>query len=116
MAYYLVKAKYHNNLLAELRKRLDSGEIQKMRPFGQALHYGLDQARLDPEQNGFAIWEEEDYCRPPLAQERAAVLDTYFTDLQVEVVEEGKGWDRIQSLPKLWMGQKDFIGGGQHAI
>ncbi|NOH03644.1 MAG: hypothetical protein HND47_17625 [Chloroflexi bacterium] len=102
MAYYLVKAKYHENLLAELRKRLDSGEIKKMTPFGQALQYGLDHARLDPNDNGVAVWEEEDYCTPPLAQERAAVLDTYFTDLRVERVQEGKGWERIESLPRLW--------------
>lgn len=23
------------------------------------------------------MWEEEDYCRPPLAEERAAVLDLF---------------------------------------
>lgn len=102
MAYYLVKAKYHENLLKELRTRLDSGEIQKMRPFGQALQYGLDNARLVPDNEEMAIWEEEDYCRPPLAQERAAVLDTYFTDLEVEVVKEGEGWRKIEALPKLW--------------
>jgi hypothetical protein len=102
MAYYLVKAKYHEGLLAELRNRLDSGEIKKMKPFGTALQYGLDNARLDPLEHGLAVWEEEDYCSPPLAQERAAVLDTYFTGLKVEQVEEGKGWEKIDSLPKLW--------------
>jgi hypothetical protein len=30
------------------------------------------------------------------------VLDTYFTDLNVELVKEGQGWDRIESLPRLW--------------
>ena len=49
MAYYLVKAKIHGDLAAELRSRLDSGEIRQMRPFGLALHSGLDQARLDPQ-------------------------------------------------------------------
>jgi hypothetical protein len=102
MAYYLVKAKYQQELLAELRRRLDSGEIQQMRPFGTALQYSLDHARLDPQGGDRAVWEEEDYCRPPLAQERAAVLDTYFTDLSVESVKEGQGWDRIESLPRLW--------------
>jgi hypothetical protein len=102
MAYYLVKAKYHEGLLAELRNRLDSGEIKKMKPFGTALQYSLDNARLDPLEHGLAVWEEEDYCSPPLAQERAAVLDTYFTGLKVERVEEGKGWEKIDSLPKLW--------------
>jgi hypothetical protein len=100
MAYYLVKAKYHKDLLTELRSRLDSGEIRQMRPFGTALHYSLENARLDPQ--GWAIWEEEDYCSPPLAQERATVLDTYFLDLGIERVEKGNGWEQIESLQKFW--------------
>ena len=102
MAYYLVKAKVHKDLLTELRMRLDSGEINKMRPFGTALQYSLDNARLAPQGEGWTVWEEEDYCSPPLTQERAAVLDTYFTSLSVEKVLQGKGWERIESLPKLW--------------
>jgi hypothetical protein len=103
MAYYLVKAKYQKDLLDELRTRLDSGEINKMRPFGTALQYSLDNARIDPQAGeGWTVWEEEDYCNPPLAQERAAVLDTYFTSLRVEKVTQGGGWARIDSLPKLW--------------
>lgn len=102
MAYYLVKAQYQKERLAELRRRLDSGEINQMRPFGTALQYSLDHARLDPQGEDWAVWEEEDYCRPPLAQERAAVLDMYFTNLSVEPVKEGDGWKRIQTLPGLW--------------
>ena len=102
MAHYLVKAQYQKDLLVELRTRLDSGEINKMRPFGTALQYSLDRARLDPRGQGWVVWEEEDYCNPPLAQERAAVLDTYFTSLSVEKVQQGIGWARIESLPLLW--------------
>jgi hypothetical protein len=116
MAYYLVKAKYHPELLPDLRKRLDSGEIRVMQPFGGALQNGLDNARLDPREQGVAVWEEEDYCSPPLAQERAAVLDTYFTDLSVERVREGKGWEKIESLPRLWRNQAGIPIGGQRAI
>ena len=100
MAYYLVQAKPVETLQAELRLRLDSGEISVMRPFGRALQHSLDNARV--QENGVAIWEEEDYCVPPLAQERAAILDTYFTDLNVERVDQDKGWERIKSLPKMW--------------
>jgi hypothetical protein len=71
-----------------------------MRPFGLALQYSLENARLDPQD--WAVWEEEDYCNPPLAQERAAVLDTYFTDLNVQRVKAGEGWEQIESLPKFW--------------
>lgn len=100
MAYYLVKAKVNQEQLDELKERLDSQEILQMRPFGQALDYSLKNARVDPQ--GWTVWEEEDYCHPPLAMERAAVLDTYFSDLSVEIVKEGDGWQRIEHLLKLW--------------
>lgn len=100
MAYYLVQAKPVQGLTADLHVILRSGEIRVMRPFGQALHYSLENARV--KENGFAIWEEEDYCNPPLAQERNAVLDTYFEELSVERVEQGKGWKQIEHLPGLW--------------
>jgi hypothetical protein len=115
MAYYLVRAKYHADLLDELRKRLDRGEIQKMKPFGQALQDGLDNARLDSTEQGLVVWEEEDYCSPPLAHERAAVLDTYFTELRVERVQENQGWAKIESLPGLWPNTEFSFGGG-HAL
>lgn len=100
MAYYLVKAKINPDQADELRSRLDSGEIQKMRPFGRALQHSLDNMRID--QEGWQVWEEEDYCTPPLAQERAAVLDTYFTDLSVKQVQKGDGWAEIDSLSNFW--------------
>lgn len=100
MTYWLVRARPRWDRLPELRARLDAGEVVRMRPFGEALDLGLRQARRDPD--GWATWEEEDYCVPPLAQERAAVLDTYFDDLQVEAVPRGEGWRRIAGLPSLW--------------
>jgi len=100
MAFYLVTAKPIQSKMNDLRKWLDSGEIRAMRPFGQALQMGLDNARWQTE--GVAIWEEEDYCAPPLAQERAAVLDEYFTDLEVQHVNKGNGWEQIDSLMKIW--------------
>lgn len=101
MAYYLVRAKLKGELKKELRSRLDRQEFQSMRPFGVALAKGLAGARRDPA-TGEAVWEEEDYCSPPLAMERDAVLDRYFDDLRVEAVREGEGWRRIAGLPSLW--------------
>ena len=100
MAYYLVTAKPIQSKMSNLRTWLDSGEIRAMRPFGQALQMGLDNARWQTE--GVAIWEEEDYCVPPLAQERAAVLDDYFTELNVQHVNKGEGWKQIEPLKMLW--------------
>jgi hypothetical protein len=105
MAYYLVRAKPREDRLADLRQRIDSGEIRGMRPFGTAMDYSLRHARL--EANGTAVWEEEDYCTPPLAMERQAVLNDYFDGLEVETVTEGKGWQAIDGLPGLWK-EKDI--------
>jgi hypothetical protein len=101
MAHYLVRARLKNDLAEELRSRLESGEIRSMRPFGTSLHRGLTEARLDPE-TGETVWEEEDYCSPPLAQEREAVLDRYFEGLSVEAVQEDEGWSRIKDFPGIW--------------
>ena len=100
MAHYLVRATARDDLMPELRRRMEAGEIEKLEPFGRALHYSLANARLDPD--GSVVWEEVDYCRPPLAMEREAVLDHYFTGLAVESVAEGEGWQRIESLARLW--------------
>lgn len=99
MAYYLVKAKPSTDLQL-LKGELERGEIKVMRPFGTALDYSLKNARRA--EGEWLTWEEEDYCTPPLAQERAAVLDRYFVELSVIKVTKGEGWKQIDSLPKLW--------------
>ena len=101
MALYIVRAKPKKEF-SDLRKELDSGNISKLRPFGEALQYSLEKARIDKE-DGYALWVEEDYCSPPLAMERESVLDRYFNDITVERVEfEEDGWDRINDKPMLW--------------
>lgn len=98
MAHYIVRAKPKPDRLAELNQKLRENAFVDLRPFGKALTYSLSEARIQPD--GAAIWEEEDYCSPPLAQERAAVLDTYFEDITAEQVSAGEGWKRLESLPK----------------
>jgi len=100
MAYYLVRARPRQERLRELEKLLAERAFDGLRPFGQALTAGLTGARVGAE--GLALWEEEDYCSPPLAMERAAVLDSYIDDIQVEAVKAGEGWSRIQEMPRLF--------------
>src|SRR5918912_1815124 len=97
MAFYLVSARPVPDLLEELETKLNQQAFLELSPFGRSLTGSLESARLMPD--GTAIWEEEDYCRPPLAQERAAVLDHYFENLSVERVDRGSGWERIAELP-----------------
>jgi hypothetical protein len=100
MAHYLVTATPREELLAELSERLERDEFVTLRPFGRALTASLRRARRLP--NGKAMWEEEDYCRPPLAQEREAVLDRYFDQISVESVVEGTGWVLIEAFPAMF--------------
>ena len=100
MAYYLVRAKPKAEHLPKLAKQLRQNAFINLRPFGQAVSHGLNNARWESET--IAIWEEEDYCSPPLAMERAAVLDRYFDDIRVERVQAEDGWARIEALPRVF--------------
>ena len=101
MAHYLVEAELIEDRANELRNKVSSKEFRDLEPFGRALSYSLENARFDPEK-GVAVWEEEDYCNPPLNQEREAVLDEYFSELEVQKVDRGQGWEEIDHLPALW--------------
>lgn len=100
MAYYLVSARPLSGRMDHLETQLKRHAFRELEPFGRSLTSSLEGARRLPD--GTAVWEEEDYCRPPLAQEREAVLDHYFEDLSVERVERGSGWKRIAELPPLF--------------
>jgi hypothetical protein len=103
MAYRFVRAEPKRDRMPELRDRLERGDIDGMDPFGHAMTRALEHARFDPD-TGEAVWVEEDYCTPPLAMEREAVLDDYFASLTVvdANVDEADGWARIEDLPSLW--------------
>ena len=100
MAHYLVSAVPRTDRLDELRARLTRDEFLALQPFGRALTKSLRDTRI--REDGSAVWEEEDYCRPPLAEERAAVLDAYFDDLKTQTVRQGTGWRQIGDLPRLF--------------
>ena len=99
MAHYLVRARPRWGKLQELQTQLRADAYVNLQPFGRARTRGLRGARIEVEG---AVWEEEDYCSPPLAEERAAVLDALFEDITVEPVAPGDGWRRIETLPHLF--------------
>jgi hypothetical protein len=100
MSIYIVRARMKKEL-SELRKELESGKISKLQPFGETLSYGLKNARVTNER--YVLWVEVDYCSPPLAMEKASVLDKYFDNITVEPVRsEEEGWNRINQITQLW--------------
>jgi len=100
MAHYLVSARAKNGALRRVRQLLDEGVIASMRPFGQALNFSLRTMRYDL--RGNLVWEEEDYCIPPLAMERETVLDKYFDIVSIEPVNRGEGWSKLSFYPSVW--------------
>ena len=100
MAHYLVIARPNPDRLPNLRTELERDAFIHLKPFGRALTESLLNARVKPD--GLATWEEEDYCHPALAEERAAVLEHYFGELQVRPVSPGSGWAEIRALPPLF--------------
>jgi hypothetical protein len=48
---------------------------------------------------GKVYWEEECHCSPPLAMERTAVLDQYFTEINAAQSSEVKDGRLYQSYP-----------------
>jgi len=68
MAHYLVTAVPMAGRMEELGNLLRENAFAKLLPFGGAITLSLRNARL--REDGAAVWEEEDYCIPPLAQER----------------------------------------------
>jgi len=104
MAHYLVRARPKAGKMAKLACQLDADAFIDLSPFGRALTFSLRGARVQPD--GGAVWEEEDYCDPPLAQERDAVLDDFFERIEVEPVAAGEGWRRIETLPHLLPGRQ----------
>ena len=100
MAHYLVTAKPKSDRLGDLLGNLRKNVYALMRPFGKTMTYSLENARL--REDGYATWEEEDYCSPPLAEERAAALDEFFDELDIRPVQQGTGWEKIGGLPRLF--------------
>ena len=101
MTFNFVEAKVKTHIL-EQRQEMESSKIKKLVPYGNSLHYSLENAKRDDKEGVYALWIE-DYCSPPLAMERESVLDIYFDDLIVEIVESEKvGWARIKDKPSIW--------------
>lgn len=105
MAYYLVTAKPRRNCLHHLERKLRSRAFVAMEPFGRSMTVSLENARM--RRDGCAVWEEEDYCSPPLREERAAALDEHFDDIRVTPVARNQGWKQIEHLPRLFPGLED---------
>jgi len=99
MAYYLITAEALENKLSEFKRRLEQNDFLYLQPFGRALTESLKNAKI---KDNFIYWEEEDYCSPPLKEEKEQVLNKYFRILNILPVNKGEGWKEIKALKNLF--------------
>lgn len=98
---YWVKAKYIEEKLPELYRKLTDGTILKQEPDGREIYESMKRAKVT--EAGVVQWCEKDFCPTPLAHERETVYDQYFTDFETTPAEEyisfkGKSfWNLLRS-------------------
>ncbi len=86
---YFVRARFQDEgKKAEFLKILTDGTISALEPFGEEIAAAMRRAVRKEDR---VEWTETCYCRTPLAQERAAVYDRFFEDIQTETIEEFHG-------------------------
>ena len=88
---YRVTATFKPDTASELRQRLEDGSIAAQQPDGQEMVDSLHRAVVTD--TGQVTWSELCYCQPPLAHERATVLDDHFDDFTTEAVEDYERYD-----------------------
>ena len=91
---YRVTARFKADTTAELCHKLNDGSIAAQQPDGREIVDSLHRAVVTA--SGEVIWSEQCYCDPPLAHERATVLDRYFSDIATEAIEN---YERYDGLP-----------------
>ena len=83
---YSVKARCIPAAMAELYRKLTDGTIQKQKPDGREIVDSMNRARIS--ELRLVQWSEKCFCSPPLQHERQTVLDHYFTDMEIEPVDD----------------------------
>lgn len=83
---YWVKAKYIDEKLPELYKRLNDGSITNQEPDGKEIFQSMKRAKVTAP--GVVQWCEKDFCPTPLEHERETVYDNFFTEFETTPVDD----------------------------
>jgi len=79
---YKVRARLRPGTEASLLARLTDGTVAAQKPDGAEIVASMERAVVT--ENGEVVWSETCYCSPPLAHERATVLDHHFDAIETE--------------------------------
>ncbi len=91
---YRVHATFRTQTALDFYRRLTDGSIAAQRPDGAEILASMERAVLADD--GRTEWTERCYCDPPLAHERATVLDAHFEDFLIEPVD---AYEKLTGVP-----------------
>ena len=97
---YRVTARFRTDTAAELQRRLDDGSIAAQQPDGQEIVESLHRAVMTD--GGEVLWSEQCFCNPPLAHERATILDRYFDDISTDAIEDYEQYEGTPFIAVLY--------------
>lgn len=102
---YRVTARFRADTAADLQRRLADGSIAAQLPDGQEIVDSLHRAVVTS--SGDVQWSEMCFCDPPLAHERATILDHYFDGVAADPIEAYEQFDGQPFLEHLQTLQED---------
>jgi hypothetical protein len=91
---YRVRATLRTQTAEDFYRRLSDGSIASQRPDGAEIVASMERAVVN--EDGGIEWTERCYCDPPLAHERATVLDAHFKDFLIEPVD---AYEKFAGVP-----------------
>ncbi len=101
---YKIKARFKTETAADYYRKLTDGSIASQKPDGEELVAAMHRAVVGS--SGEVEWCERCFCDPPLAHERATVLDHHFDDITTEEID-----DYQQAEGQGFMGYLDQLAG-----
>ena len=88
---YHVRAKFIEDSAQSFVDKLTDGTVEDQRPDGAEIVASMNRAVVAAD--GLVEWSEMCFCNPPLAHERATVLDRHFTEITTEPIDAYRSFD-----------------------
>jgi hypothetical protein len=88
---YRVRARFRPETAAAFLRKLTDGTVARQVPDGQEIVASMNRAVLN--EAGEVEWSELCFCVPPLAHERATILDAHFEDITTEVIQAHRRYE-----------------------
>ena len=83
---YSIKAKFISEKMNEFFQKLTDGTIENQKPDGAEILSSMKRAKIS--ELGVIQWSEMCFCSPPLKHERQTVYDKFFSNMEIETIDD----------------------------